>query len=364
MTLATTAFALSLTIGLGIVGCDSRSGGDVSAGGGTRTSGGAVGGGLAGTGGAPPGAGGSGSDAASLGGSAGTAVGGSAGGAGGTGASGRGGTAAGGAGAGGGGVRATGGNAVGGAGSGGATVLDAGCDGSGCGVDAGDNDLGVASCGQISTQSACDLRADCHSVFASTGCELDAGHTCERFQHCADGRKANCAGPALCDSVAPTCPPGDVVAYVGSCYEGCVHQNQCPTPVCPQIAPSKGASCGVVDYSCFYEDCAGTGRTQAVCTAGTWSVQTAACGPITCAGAGVLAQTVTCAAGQVCVRTTSGGGAYMVTPSCAANNCGAGPVSPQCIQGASDCGLSSSLSGIEVSCFAPSSCGSGMGGCA
>ena len=268
--------------------------------------------------------------------------------------------------------KATGGTGSGGIGSGGSTSVDAGfcmdgaCQKDASPVDAGSGDIPIAACAQLATQTACDVRSDCHSVFLDQGnCECSAVGCCTRFDRCADGGKANCMGPALCKSLTPKCEgPNYVLSYTGSCYEGCVHPSACPTPTCPQAPPTNALSCGSVDFSCFYEDCGGAGRTLADCSGGTWKVQTAACSSTTCTGIGPTT-TLTCAAGKLCVLTTSGGGAHIVQPSCVDNTCGQGPISPQCIQGTSgSCSGNYFLSGVEIDCSLPSSCAQGQGGCA
>jgi hypothetical protein len=290
----------------------------------------------------------------------------------GTGGIGFGGSGTGGIGSGGAAGKATGGAGSGGIGSGGVSALDAGaCMGSTCSMDAGPidtspSDAPAPTCSQITTQAACDLRSDCHAVYVDPGtCGCASQGCCAHFDHCADGGKADCTGPASCTIVTPFCEAPYVVSYKGQCYEGCVRQTSCAPPTCPQTPPTNAASCGTVGYSCFYEDCAGAGRTQAVCASGTWTVQTAACSSITCTGAGATTTTLTCAAGKICVRTTSGGGAYMVQPACVDNACGKGPISPQCLPSLSgSCSASYSLSGVEIDCSLPSSCGQGQGGCA
>jgi hypothetical protein len=335
--------------------------GGVPGSGGLPGSGGGVGsGGRAGAGGTtlPGGAGGSGSGGAA-GRDAGGTVGGGAGGTGVAGAAaGAGGTAAGGSGG-----RATGGNGAGGAsqggsGAGGATAIDAGT------ADGGPGDAALLACSQLTNESSCNMRGDCHAVLKQTGCELDAGHACVQFDHCADGGQTNCAGPASCTTVAPSCPANYAIGYAGGCYEGCVSQSKCPQPTCPATAPTAAAACGPVDYTCYYESCTTTGRTLATCSAGAWKLQTAACTDITCAGGGVTPGSLTCPAGEVCVVQTSIGGAYMVTPMCVAQTCGSGPISLQCVPSTyGTCTISYGLSGVVVRC-SYSSCGSGMGGCA
>lgn len=262
------------------------------------------------------------------------------------------------------GVGGAGGGGTNGGGAGGATIADAGCTGAACSVDAGSADAAAPACSQLTTQSACDLRADCHAVFTSGSiCSCDGGSCCMQFSRCADGNKADCAGPALCDAMTPRCPAPYAVGYAGSCYEGCVRQSACPSPTCPSVAPSDGTSCGPVDYKCFYESCATTGRTLATCSGGAWKIETAACSTITCAGGGITPTSLTCDAGKVCVVVTSTGGAYMVTPMCVSHTCGTGPVTPQCIPTTGSCSLTTGLGGVFVQC-SYSSCSAGQGGCA
>lgn len=296
---------------------------------------------------------------------------------GGTTETGLGGTASGGMGAGGitssgAGGKGVGGTDSGGIGSGGITSVDAGdcldgtCPKDASPVDAGSGDIPNATCSQLATQAACDVRSDCHSVFVDPGnCACLAVGCCTRFDRCADGGKANCMGPALCKSATPYCEsPSYVLSYTGSCYEGCVRPSECPTPTCPQAPPTNASACGSVDFSCFYEDCNGAGRTQANCSGNTWQVQTGACTSVTCTGVGPTT-TLTCVPGQFCVLTTSGGGAHIVQPSCVDNTCGQGPISPQCVHGLSaSCSGRYFLSGVEFDCSLPSSCGQGQGGCA
>jgi hypothetical protein len=422
--LGTIGILLGLAALAGVpAGCgSSKSGGSAGAGGGAGTAGGTKGtggstgaggatasGGITGTGAgttgvggaASGGAGGKGTGGAGAGGGAGTGAGGiAAGGSSGVSLGGAGGIAAGGAGG-----KGSGGTGAGGAGSGGITsldagacppgqtwcpgctpgtgscgaactgvvcpVLDAGCTGSSCAldaarVDAAPSDTPLAACSQVATEADCNLRGDCHSVFVDPGtCGCAGAGCCAHFDHCADGKTANCTGPALCKLATPFCEAPFVLSYTGTCYEGCVRQGECPAPTCPQTAPSNASACGPVDFSCFYEDCAGAGRTQAACTTGKWTVQTAACTTTACAGGGITPGTLTCDIGKICVRTTGGGGAYVITPSCATNACGTGPITTQCIQGLSgSCFANTSLSGVQVSCSLPSSCGSGQGGCA
>jgi hypothetical protein len=233
---------------------------------------------------------------------------------------------------------------------------DAGCTGSACAKDAGQSEVAAASCAQISTQAACDLRSDCHSVFVDSGnCTCSASGCCARFDHCASEANVYCNGTIECKTSTPHCEPPYAVSYVDRCYEGCVRQSVCISSLtCPQALPTTdGAVCGYNGSTCVYQDCAGAGRTEANCLGGTWRLKTTACDSTKCTGNATLY----CDAGKICVRTTSSGGAYMVTPSCIENTCGASPVSLQCIQGLS--GSCSVVSDVEIDCFQPTLCTAG-----
>ena len=186
---------------------------------------------------------------------------------------------------------------------------DAGCIGGTCALDARPSDATAQSCTLITTQTECDGRSDCHSVFESANnCGCSAPGCCTHFSRCADGAHANCSGTASCKIATPYCETPYVLAYTNNCYEGCVQQSACAPATCPQTPPPSASACGGGSVTCFYQDCAGTGlRTLAVCSGYAWTEQTAACGPVTCSAGG---QTDDCAVGDACVTTTSGGGAY------------------------------------------------------
>jgi len=109
---------------------------------------------------------------------------------------------------------------------------------------------------------------------------------------------------------------------------------------CPGAAPAGGQSCSAA-ATCFYEDCAASGRTVARCENGAWAVET---GPCT----GVFCQSQTCPAGQVCMML--GGGALLIE--CVPNSCGAAAISCGCLQScAGSCAVSGSLeSGVTIHC--------------
>jgi hypothetical protein len=117
---------------------------------------------------------------------------------------------------------------------------------------------------------------------------------------------------------------------------------------CPAVPPQPGGNC-TVGLNCYYEDCAGAGRTVASCVAGsivepTWQVATGACTAVTCPNPSSL----TCPAGQLCF--ISAGGAVLAT--CETNSCGTSLISCSCLQSCSGvCSVLGSVqTGITVSC--------------
>jgi hypothetical protein len=102
----------------------------------------------------------------------------------------------------------------------------------------------------------------------------------------------------------------------------------------------------------YYEDCAGAGRSLAACVAGAWKVESAACGAFPCEVPNRDGGGLGCAAGQVCVITTST--SFNVTPACVAQTCGTGPMSTACIEDLTgNCSRKYSLGGVVVSCAMP-----------
>jgi hypothetical protein len=227
------------------------------------------------------------------------------------------------------------------------------------GVDGGALDAPLAKCSDITTQSACDLRSDCHSVFEDPGtCGCATSGCCARFRSCADGDKADCIGPAACDMLTPHCESPYLVSYRDLCYEGCVKESDCGAPACPQAPPANGAACGPVSQTCYYEDCAGAGRTVATCAARVWKATTGACTALWCEPNPDSPYALTCSAGKICVITSSSGPALIVTPMCVDHNCGTGPIAPQCIPSLNGtCTATYSLAGVVVKCQTTSSCG-------
>ena len=93
---------------------------------------------------------------------------------------------------------------------------------------------------------------------------------------------------------------------------------------CPSAAPRDGDPCGAAEI-CYYEDCAGTGRTVASCANDSWTVTVGTCKTATCRSGTAGAS---CDAGQLCLAIASG----VPIALCAPNTCGTGPVSCSCLQ--------------------------------
>ena len=116
---------------------------------------------------------------------------------------------------------------------------------------------------------------------------------------------------------------------------------------CPQSAPTNGAACNQ-PAQCFYGDCAASGRTVATCSVRSWQVTTGACASFSCVGRPGGVQ-ITCPQEQICLTI------YKKDPVCVAQTCGTGPLTTECVPGASpgagSCWMSGSAAeGITVSC--------------
>jgi hypothetical protein len=77
----------------------------------------------------------------------------------------------------------------------------------------------------------CDARTDCHPVFEQGACGC-AACCCMTFKLCSSNGKADCKGPALCNSAPPDCNQQFcnaqyVISYANGCYEGCVLSSEC-----------------------------------------------------------------------------------------------------------------------------------------
>jgi hypothetical protein len=211
----------------------------------------------------------------------------------------------------------------------------------------------LPKCSEVTSQSDCDARTDCHSVFDDSPlCACVTPGCCAIFRGCANGGTANCTGVTACEMVEPFCQPPYVVSYTSLCYEGCVHQDDCNLLPCPTSAPIDGNPCSKASGTCYYEDCAGAGRMLATCSAGTWKVQSAHCGSFDCQAPGKDGGVLTCTPGQICVVMTST--SFNVTPSCESHTCGTGPMSTNCIHGtAGSCNPKYKVDGTVVSCSMP-----------
>jgi hypothetical protein len=82
-------------------------------------------------------------------------------------------------------------------------------------------------------EQACTQSPSCHPVFYDPGtCDCAASGCCTRFSNCAEGKQADCAGPATCLTDSEVyCEAPYVLSYRDSCYEGCVLADECaPLP--------------------------------------------------------------------------------------------------------------------------------------
>jgi hypothetical protein len=115
-------------------------------------------------------------------------------------------------------------------------------------------------------------------------------------------------------------------------------------PACPPTAPASASACTANGQRCFYEDCAGAGRTAASCNGSSWTVQTGACGVVQCIG---LPGGMNCASGRICAVSFSGSIGGMCNPS----SCGKGPVTCDCAGACANCAIAGSVEqGVTVTC--------------
>jgi hypothetical protein len=267
-----------------------------------------------------------------------------------------------------------GGSTVGGSGAGGAT----GAGGSGAGG-TGAGGASGATCGGLrgmscATNQFCDLPAGSCNVADMTGICVTKNLACATIYQPVCG----CNGttyPSDCDRIsagatkksdgacattdAGVCPVGEIwcpgcpsLGVAGGCGQLCpaiaclapdAGISDAASGSCPSIPPTNSSACGSTNMTCFYDNCPSSGRTQATCTAGTWSVQAGACGTVSCAGPSLL----TCPSGQICLITESGA----ISANCVANSCGQGPVTPACGTTLGSCVVNGSLNaGATITC--------------
>ena len=110
------------------------------------------------------------------------------------------------------------------------------------------------------------------------------------------------------------------------------------SPKCPAAAPTAGAACS--GPPCYYQDCAGAGRTVATCANGAWQIETGSCADVPCGA-------LTCPPTQLCMEIA--GDALRTT--CAVSICGTGPISCGCLPCQGNCNVGGTAStGITVHC--------------
>ncbi len=157
---------------------------------------------------------------------------------------------------------------------------------------------------------------------------------------CTYGSPVGSDGCTLCEcnpapdggfDTAPRCPS-----------EGCLDADL-STP-CPASPPTQGSSC-LGQTVCNYEDCPGSGHTQAMCRSDKWVVVNGACGTVICLGANLVGRT--CPVNKVCL--VRAGGALLVD--CIDNPCGSGLLSADCSTMTTGCTpLLSTSSGVTFYC--------------
>ena len=113
---------------------------------------------------------------------------------------------------------------------------------------------------------------------------------------------------------------------------------------CPGAPPRDGDPCGA-SQTCYYEDCAGAGRTVATCTKGGWAASVAACKSVACRSG---TTSTTCDAGKLCLAIASGS----PVAACAPNTCGAGAIACDCLPSCTGtCTVSGTAAdGIVINC--------------
>ena len=177
------------------------------------------------------------------------------------------------------------------------------------------------------------------------------------YEYCAQGVEADCSGPELYDSPAPSCADEYVPSYADGRYEGCSFKVLCAEPFCPGSPPTAGAPCGVDERTCYYEDCHATyttGRTLAICDHGVWAVDTGPCGSVSCEGNEAYGKTYAkCKPGEFCVYTKDKPG--WITAECLTNGCYGRAVTRECIDALPGpsrvkCTIDYSVTGTTLKC--------------
>jgi hypothetical protein len=81
-------------------------------------------------------------------------------------------------------------------------------------------------CADLQDGRDCIARGDCYPVFTS---DEPCNNICcaSHFARCEQGYEAHCRGTPVCQLLEPNCVGPFVVAYSGSCYDGCVLISEC-----------------------------------------------------------------------------------------------------------------------------------------
>jgi hypothetical protein len=169
-----------------------------------------------------------------------------------------------------------------------------------------------ASCSQVTTRAACDVRSDCHSVFVDpNNCNCPTPGCCATFSRCADGDRPACGSPGIsCTIVTPSCAGPYTIGYRNGCFEGCVVSSECaacdPSYESPPGFPGTCDGIGLAACQSWAQSNTLVGFAYAFCS-GITCERADRCDLAGCTcGAGPA-----CAPGQVCVSDQPGG-----TPTC------------------------------------------------
>jgi hypothetical protein len=102
-------------------------------------------------------------------------------------------------------------------------------------IDGGGRDLTVCGCDGTTYSSECHAWAAGTSTFSDGACPGPGGGAdCDWRQ-------------VLCDSLPPTCPPGQVPTQSGACYGPCVPASECAPITCGGPDPTTGGTLGCPD---------------------------------------------------------------------------------------------------------------------
>jgi hypothetical protein len=105
-------------------------------------------------------------------------------------------------------------------------------------------------------EAACTASGSCHPVYQPLNmmCACPTAGCCIAYERCAEGKRADCQGPATCAQPSPICDGPYVLSYSqNSCFEGCVRQEECAPPDCRVTGCQMGETCQqcFASYACL-----------------------------------------------------------------------------------------------------------------